>query len=361
MAHYEERLEKDLSHIRQQVAKLSARALEALRNALQAVTTGNEKLAYITILGDGRINRAHRDLDSQCYRFIALHLPSAGHLRLISSIIRTNLQLERLGDYAVTIAREAVQLSRPPDGLIGRELDIVSKDALIMLEQSLAAFNEANEDQAKANMHMADNVEGTLDGVYSDLMKAADATQIKDLLAIFVVFNMVKRITDQAKNICEETVFSVTGKPKKSAQHEILFVDEDNSCLGPMAEAIARKTYPDAARYSSAGRQAAAAYDEGMMRFMADKDLTVPATGPRTLEADSEALARYFVIVSLMGPVDTYVKELPFHTSALEWDVGSAPLGLTSEEADRRFQELYREIVMQLRDLIEALTGEEST
>ena len=88
MAHYEERLQRDLDDIRRQVATLAADAERAIADAVQAVQTGNEKLAYNTILADGRINRAHRNLNQQCYRFIALHLPSAGPLRLIEAIPR---------------------------------------------------------------------------------------------------------------------------------------------------------------------------------------------------------------------------------------------------------------------------------
>ena len=98
-------LQRDLDNIRERVAALAAQVQRAIDNSLQAVKTGNERLAYRTILEDARINRDHRELNKQCYRFIALHLPSAGPLRLIEAIVRTNIQFERLGDYAVTICR----------------------------------------------------------------------------------------------------------------------------------------------------------------------------------------------------------------------------------------------------------------
>lgn len=358
MSHYEERLERDLSQIRDRVMKLSNRAYEALDNAIQALRTGNDKLAYMTILGDGRINRAHRELDQQCYRFIALHLPSAGHLRLISSIIRTNIQLERLGDYAVTIAREAVQLSKRPDGMVARELELISTDALRMLEQSMNAFNEASESMARATMTMASHVETTLDSVYSDLMAEGDRTKVKDLLAIFVVFNMIKRIMDQAKNICEETIFATTGQLKPQAVYDILFLDEDNAALSPMAEAIARKLYPDTGHYTSAGRRAAGQFDPVMLRFAKQKGFELSASKPQAFDPD-QGVARYFVVVSLAGPVNSYVGEIPFHTSALEWDVGRPPVGVSDEEALTAYEERYRKIVTHMRDLVEALRGHE--
>jgi phosphate transport system protein len=108
MTHYEQRLERDLSRIKQHLASLAESIEAAVEDAVHALLTGNGKLANTTVLGDQSINRASRALDRMCHGFIALHLPSAGHLRLVSSIIRGNLSLERIGDYAVTICREVV-------------------------------------------------------------------------------------------------------------------------------------------------------------------------------------------------------------------------------------------------------------
>ena len=361
MAHYEERLQKDLDNIRERVAALAQDAERAVANSLQAVQTGNEKLAYTTILEDGRINRAHRELNKHCYRFIALHLPSAGPLRLIEAIVRANIQFERLGDYAVTISREAIQMSKPPQGVLARELELISNDTMQMLSQAIAAFNDNNEEAARATMNMAGNVEQTLDVVYSDLTAEGDRQGISDLLAVFVVFNMVKRVSDQAKNICEETLFAISGEYKQDKKHELLFIDEDNSCLAPMAEAVARKMFPDSASYSSASRNPNAELDSAVVRFMEQHGVGVDSVKPRKLDTDPKNISKYFVVISLQGSVKSYIPSLPFHTSALEWDVGPTPAGLEGGEVNARLEELYREIVVHVRDLIETITGKEAS
>ena len=115
MKHYEKRLEQDEQDIRDNTAAIAAMVGEALKNAVHAVRTGNKKLANLTVLGDGEINRAVREVDRDCHRFIVRHLPSAGHLRLMSATIRAVIALERIGDYAVSISRVATRLSSPPD------------------------------------------------------------------------------------------------------------------------------------------------------------------------------------------------------------------------------------------------------
>jgi len=360
MTHYEERLEKDLSRIHDQLASLGQRVEESVKDAVHALLTGNHKLAYATILGDGPVNRASRELDRRCHAFIALHLPSAGHLRLISAILRANIALERIGDYAVTICRESVQLSRRPDGTVAREVELMADESRRMLSQAIAAFNDGNAEQAKATMGMADQVERTFDTVFSDLLEEGDHLKIKDLFAYLVVFNMLERISDQAKNVCEETVFAITGQLKAPKRYRILFLDEDNSALSQMAEAITRKNFPRGGEYSSAGRRAADAVDAGLASFLEERSIALGDARPKALDLAPTELGDYHIIVSLQGPVTSYVDAVPFHTTALEWDVGEAPARLEGEEARQRYEALYREVALQVQDLMTTLHGEEA-
>lgn len=361
MSRYEQRLTKDLTAIRERMEDLSAVTRAALEKSIQSLQSGNDKLAYVTILGDAWINARSRELDALCHRFIARHLPSAGHLRYMSAVIRVALQLERLGDYAVTIAREGVQLSTPLEGAAARQLEIMADQANRMLAQALDAFNEGNEEKARATMDLGASMEGTMDAIYGDLMTASDASRIKDLLALFVVFNMIKRMSDQAKNFCEETLFAVTGEVKHARVHNVLFLDEDNACLSQMAQAVAEKDYPGSAHFASAGRVAARSIDPGLTHFLEDLGFDLSAARPEAFEATPDSLSRFFVVVSLDGPIERYADRIPFHTSVLEWDVGPRPDGLEGEAEQNRFRELYREVSLHVRDLVETLRGEEAS
>ena len=363
MSHYEQRLENDLNRIRDHVKALAKRAEEATKNAVHALLTGNEKLAYATILADNPINRAMRELDKLCHGFIALHLPSAGHLRFISAVIRTTIELERIGDYAVTICRESVQLSHIPDGMIAREIELLSGESLRMLHQAVVAFDEGNAEAARATMLIADQVERTFDTMFAELLREEGQGHwsMKDLFALLVIFNMLERVSDQAKNICEDTVFAVTGETKAKKVYRVMFLDEDNSCQSQMAEAIARKSFPNSGRYSSAGRQAASLLNQEMLEFLDQRGLNISEAESQALDLSPQELSDLHVIVSLQGAVKNYVPQIPFHTSALEWDVGSIPEGLEPAERQRRFEEMYRELALQIRDLMETLRGEEAS
>ncbi|MGI9334930.1 MAG: phosphate signaling complex protein PhoU [Gammaproteobacteria bacterium] len=360
MSHYEERLEHDLSEIRGRVELMSKAVRNALDDSVKALLSGEQELAYATVLQDARINESMRDIDGLCHRFIARHLPSAGHLRLISAVIRTALQLERIGDYAVIIARESVQLAAPPSGPMARQLETTVGSAQRMLGQSLDAFNESNEQKARVTMDMGESLEGIMDHIYADLLAASEAARVKDLVALFVVFSHLKRVTDLAKNVCEETVFVTTGETKAGRIHDVLFVDEDDSALGQMACAIAERTYPGVARFASAGREPAERIDAELERFLGARGYDLSAAHPTRLDASPNRISQYFVVVSLDGPIKRYLTEVPFHTSVFEWDVGGQPRGLSGDAATDRYEALYRELSSLVRELVEMLSGREA-
>ena len=106
MTHYEQRLENDLSQIHTNVATVAGTIQQALKNAVYALLTGENDLAYSVILGDLAVNRAIRDIDRRCHAFVAQHQPSAGHLRRISSVLRLEIELEVLGDGIVRVSCE---------------------------------------------------------------------------------------------------------------------------------------------------------------------------------------------------------------------------------------------------------------
>ena len=170
MSHYEARLERDLDRIAEDLAAIATQVQEALKNAVHALLSDSREQAYATVLGDLPINRAVRSLDRFCHSFIAVHLPSAGHLRWIASTMRIGIYLERIGDYAVTICREAVQLPRPPDGILAREVELMAKESGQMLNQAILAFAEQNAAAAKATMTMAEQVERAFGTVFEELM-----------------------------------------------------------------------------------------------------------------------------------------------------------------------------------------------
>lgn len=353
MSHYEERLERDLKTIRGRVADVGAQVDEAVRNGVNSLLRLDRNLAAQTILGDHPINRATREIDRLCHAFVARHLPSAGILRYVSSVLRLTIMLERIGDYGVTIARESVQLTQPAPESIARDVEMLCDQSVRMLRSAMQAFEEGSADRARGTKAMADQ-SGTISArVFLDLLREGEAgtRPVKDLFALLLVLNRLDRVSDLAKNICEETVFVATGQSKEPKVYHVLFVDEHNAFRSVMAEAIARKGYPEGGEYASAGWNPAAAVEPEVLAFLDERGHDLHDRKPCRLRPSLESLNEYHVIVSLAGDPMPHLEEVPYHTVVVTWDVGE---GGKSDEA---MEGLYRDLSTRIRDLMETLRG----
>ncbi|MDJ0611662.1 MAG: phosphate signaling complex protein PhoU [Kiloniellales bacterium] len=362
MSLYEERLSKDLSQINDAVAGLGARVEQALINAVKSSLDADRALANRTVIGDHPINRTTREITRLCYAFLAVHQPSAGHLRQISSIVSLVGELERIGDYAVTIAREALQLPHPPSGVLRQEMEDMAEQAQTCLERSVAAFKDKNVELARETLLMASQAKGRGDMIYADLVDESEkkGERIRYLFDMLITIGRLKRVSDRAKNICEETLFTITGETKPPKVYRVLFLDHHNNCQSQIAEAVARRTFPHSGEFSSAGRSNAADLTPGLFRFLESQGLALGPIKPKVLEPDVEKAAGYDVIVSLSGPITDYLPGQPFRTVFLEWDVGSVPEGLTEADAGQSYLPMHREISARVRDLMETLRGAEA-
>ncbi len=360
MSHYEDRLEKDLNAIRDRVREVGKQIEEALKQAVHALLTHNRQVAAQVVLGDLPINREVRAIDALCHAFVARHLPSAGHLRFVSSVLRLNVELERIGDYAVAMAREVQQLSGPPPDTVLRDIDLIADQAKLILHQALRSFREGNAEMAHGTKAMGKQVDSTFQKVFADLLEEGEkpGRSLKDLFALLVGINRLGRVSDQAKNICEETVFAVTGETKAPKVYRVLFIDQKNDGYSQMAEAYARKNFPESGRYTSAGWQPAESLDAGCARFLDGHGFSTEELKPTLLDLPVEELGDYHVIVNLEQGAEAPLPGIPFHTVLLDWDVGPAPAGLDRERADALIVQVHKEVSTRIRDLMEQLRGE---
>ncbi len=351
MSHFEERLEKDLNQIRERVWEMGEDVERALRNAKQALLVRDSKLAFATVLGDNPINRESRACDRLCHRFIARHLPGAGHLREMAATIRVNVALERVGDYAVTISREGLQLREDLPEKFIVQIDLIADESFQIFSQARKAFKEGNAESATTLMKMSEQIEGKMDVIYDQLFSEGTSLGARTTLTAFVVFSLLKRVADQAKNICDQTVYAVRGVAKIPKVYRFLFVDKPGSGAAQLAMAIGRKNYPTSAVFRAASSESSKELPPSLAEFVQERGLEDDDLNVESLAALAHDLSEFHVVITLSGKISDYVDRLPFHTSALEWEVGSG-----AED----WAETYRKLHSRITDLMDLVAGDEA-
>lgn len=348
--HYEARLQKDLDWIEELVEIVGAETEAAIGNATRSVLTVDKDLAADTVLGDFLVNRQTRELDRLCHAFVARHLPSAGHLRFVSSVMRLAIALERIGDYAGTISRTAVQLSAPPPPVVSRDVEMMGEQARRLLHEAMRAFLARDVGLAQATITSASQFTHHFDKIFTDLVKEGDARSrpTNELFALMATFNRLDRVIHQAKNICEETIFVCTGRMKGERLFQLLFVDEHNDGRSQLAEHFTRKAFPQSGSYRSAGLAAKDEIDPAYVAFAQKNGMDLSKSWPTPLSSLAEQLAEFHVVICLHKGMRERLPRIPFHTTVLEWDLG----------AEQGPEAAFRELTPRIRDLLERLRGE---
>ncbi len=361
MSLYEERLTRDLNRIQHEIGSLGEMAGTALRNAVSASLTGDLKLANSTVIHDKPINRKKKLINDLSYAFLAVHQPSGAHLREVVAIMGIVDELERIGDYAVTIARNAIQLPAKPVQTVKQEVEALAEIALSTVENSVAAFSSSDVELAKKTLGIAKQAEGRSDALFDSLVgKGSSSTEkIRTVVATLTISHQLKRASDRTQNICEEAVFAITGEPKKRSVLKILFLDPGNDCQSQLAEAVARRAFSRSGEYSSAGRKAADDLVPGLRDFMESKGLAQGHITLDTVEPDPEHAAAFDLVISLKGEVQDYFRgQQPYRTTYLEWDVGD--VSKSKGDPAAAFNKMYQAIGDRIRELLVTMRGEEA-
>lgn len=351
-SHYEERLQKDLAWIQDLVAIVGANIEEAIGNSVKSVLSLDRDLAAQTIIGDYTVNRQTRELDRLCHTFVARHLPSAGHLRYVSSVLRLNIALERIGDYAATISRTAAQLSTEAPPIVQRDIETMCEHARRMLHEGLKSFQNHDIALANATLASARQFAQHFDKVFADLVKEGEerSRPVSDLFSLMATFNRLERVIHQAKNICEETIFVGTGQLKGEKLFNILFVGDKNNGVSQLAEHFTRKAFPQSGTYRSAGFAPADEIDARYVQFAKRVGLDLGMVWPTTLSTFLDQLDEFHFIVGLHPDSRQRIGKVPFHTTLVVWDMGS------TEDPE----ETYRRLTPLVRTLMEKLRGEQA-
>jgi protein-tyrosine-phosphatase len=268
------------------------------------------------------------------------------------------IALERIGDYAVTIARESVQLTATLSDAVVQDLSAMSELARETLDQAMKAFNEEDEELAWETMKRSRAGRESFHGVFRNLLSEGEAGNcpLADLFALQIVFNRLERIADLAKNICEEAVFVTTGETKRPKIYRVLFLDKKNRFRSVLARVMAEEAYPESGHYECAGWEPAAEVDLRVSKVLSSRGVGKELMKPQLLDADLAKLSEFHVIVNLEPKVAVPISDLPFRTVLLDWSI---EVELDEEHLDdASIEKAGKELARRIQDLMETLRGE---
>lgn len=212
--HTNRQYEEDLRTLRVSLLKMGGLVERQISDAVQALVSRDTAEARRTIANDADVNRLDVEIDQLCIRLLALHQPTAGDLRMITTGLKITTDLERIGDNAVNIAERSIELNEEPQLKPYIDIPRMAVIAQSMVKDSLDAFMRNDTELAEEVIARDDKVDELNYQIYRELLSymSEDPHTIPRATRILFVSKYLERIADHATNIAENVVFVVKGK-----------------------------------------------------------------------------------------------------------------------------------------------------
>ncbi len=217
MLHYWQR---EIENLKKLVLSLGAIVEEQIQRAMLALERRDGDLANEVALRDREIDSLEIVIEEECLKILALYQPVANELRFVISVLKMNIDLERIGDLASNIAKRARYLSKKEKIDMISDFEVVSAKTQAMVKNSLDALVNLDEKLAREVISADDEVDKLTKQFLKKTITAIEKEpqRTKDYFSIRSVSKNLERMADSATNIAEDVVYLCSGEIIRHAE-----------------------------------------------------------------------------------------------------------------------------------------------
>jgi phosphate transport system protein len=205
---------KKLRGIQDDILTMGSMVGKAILRSVDSLKNRDLNLANQVIADDQAINDKRFEIEEKCIELIATQQPMASDLRIIVAILYITSEVERIGDYAVGIARIAIMIGDEPPLKPLIDVPKMAEKTVDMLYRTLEALVNHDADAARKIVLEDNEVDHYYTLVFQELLKFMEEdprTFLRATRLVWVAHNL-ERSADRVTNICERIVFIITGK-----------------------------------------------------------------------------------------------------------------------------------------------------
>jgi len=210
----ERHLDAELRALREKLLLMGGSVEFQLQDVLNALTGRDSELAIRVVENDLSINKLDIEIDETCLRLLALHKPTAGDLRFITTAMKISSELERISDLAENIAERAIELNQEPQLKPYIDIPRMANWTLQMVKECLDAFMNRDAVLARKVCRDDDYVDHLTEQLFRELVSfmLEDPRTITRAIRLTFIGKYYERIADHATNVGELVVYMVEGK-----------------------------------------------------------------------------------------------------------------------------------------------------
>jgi phosphate transport system protein len=212
--------EKELQSLKEEVNEMWKLVISQLEKSKQSLLNGDIELAREIVSREKRVDAFELKVESDCENYIALYSPVAIDLRLVLSLMKISITLERIADFAEGIARHVINddcNSIEPQIIEELQIERIFDVLISMLSDSFVALESENTKMSGKILSKDDEVDTLYHesiNILSDYLQK-NPSLIRCGLKLILLIRKLERIGDHCSNIVEEIVFYIDAKVLK--------------------------------------------------------------------------------------------------------------------------------------------------
>jgi phosphate transport system protein len=205
---------EELEALKQTLLAMGGLVEDQIRRVMTALLERDSGLAQEVIDRDRQVNAYDVEVDEKCVELLALHQPTAGDLRFITTAMKIVTDLERIGDQAVNIGQRALELNAEPQLKPYIDLPRMAERAQRMVKESLDAFVARDTELARQVCAEDGAVDDLNHQIFRELLTfmMEDPKTIPRAIRLILIARFLERVADHATNIAEMVVYMVDSK-----------------------------------------------------------------------------------------------------------------------------------------------------
>lgn len=206
----------DFRHNALMMASLTERSLD---RAWKGLSERDEDWCNTVIADDEEIDSLEVSIDHEGISLMLRFQPVASDLRHVISTTKLGVNLERVADQAVNIARRTRKLIARPPVNQSAEMEPLHQAASAMLNDAVRSFADSNAELARSlkerDRHL-DELNRTFAERMTEVM-SKDVENIPTYMDLIFIARSFERIGDLAKTIGEDVVYAVSAEDTRHA------------------------------------------------------------------------------------------------------------------------------------------------
>lgn len=211
------KFDEQLAELNREMIEMGRMIVQSITMAIEALTDKDEKRAKSIMEGDVEVDHEQKKIETICFNLLIQQQPVARDLRTVTAAMKMVTDMERIGDHAADISEITIFMGKNSYIEKLNHIREMASETVLMLNRSIEAYVERNQEKAKEVIEHDDIVDSLFDDVKRDIIQLIqknpeDGQEATDLLMVAKYF---ERIGDHATNIAEWVLYSL----KKSGDY----------------------------------------------------------------------------------------------------------------------------------------------